>query len=293
MAAMTPTLRAAAWMVGAVLSFSSMAIAGRAVSVELDTFELLFYRSMIGIAIVLLVGKVAGTLDQINTRHFSTQVIRNICHFIGQNLWYFALSAIPLAQVFALEFTSPLWVIALSPVLLGERVTPARLLAGAMGFAGVLIVAQPTADTLSWGLAAAALSAIGFAGTAIFTKKLTQRTTLTNILFWLVVMQAVFGLVCAGYDGDIQRPSMVSGPWLLLIGVGGLLAHFCLTKALTIAPASTVIPFDFTRLPLIAIIGALFYNEPLNMFVFIGAGVIFLANIITIKASPQQHMAKE
>lgn len=280
-----PTLQAAVWMIGAALSFSSMAVAGRAVSFELDTFELLLYRSLIGIFIVLGVSRLAGTLGQINTGNFTIHMVRNICHFAGQNLWYFALTAIPLAQVFALEFTSPLWVIALSPLLLGERLTAMRVLAGVAGFIGVLIVARPGADTLSWGLMAAALSAIGFAGTAIFTKKLTGRTSLTNILFWLVVMQAVFGLICAGYDGDIQAPSAVTWPWLTLIGIGGLLAHFCLTKALTIAPASTVMPFDFARLPLIAIVGALFYNEPLDALVFLGAAVIFAANYLNIKTT--------
>lgn len=280
-----PTLRAAVWMIGAILSFSSMAVAGRAVSFELDTFELLLYRSLIGIVIVLAVGGVAGTIPQINPRHFSTHLVRNISHFIGQNLWYFALTAIPLAQVFALEFTSPLWVIAFSPLLLGERLTKVRVLAGIMGFIGVLIVARPSTETLDWGLIAAALSAIGFACTAIFTKKLTRSTTLTNIMFWLVVMQAVFGLICAGYDGDIQAPSAVTWPWLILIGVGGLLAHVCITKALTIAPASTVMPFDFARLPLIAIIGALFYSESLDALVFLGAAIIFGANYLNIKAS--------
>lgn len=280
-----PTLQAAVWMIGAILSFSSMAVAGRAVSFELDTFELLLYRSLIGIVIVLGVGGIAGSLRQISTRFFSTHLVRNICHFAGQNLWYFALTVIPLAQVFALEFTSPLWVIALSPLLLGERLTAVRVLAGIIGFIGVLLVARPGAETLSWGLAAAALSAIGFAGTAIFTKKLTGHTSLTNILFWLVVMQAVFGLICAGYDGDIRAPSSVTWPWLMLIGIGGLLAHFCLTKALTIAPASTVIPFDFARLPLIAIIGALFYSEPIDAFVILGAVIIFAANYLNIKTS--------
>lgn len=287
-----PTLQAAVWMIGAIVSFSSMAVAGRAVSFELDTFEVLLYRSLIGIVIVLGVGAIAGSLGQINARFFSTHLIRNIFHFAGQNLWYFALTVIPLAQVFALEFTSPLWVIALSPLLLGERLTPVRVLAGILGFIGVLIVARPGAETLSWGLVAAALSAVGFAGSAIFTKKLTRHTSLTNILFWLVVMQAVFGLICAGYDGAIELPSGLTWPWLMLIGIGGLLAHFCLTKALSIAPASTVIPFDFARLPLIAVVGMLFYNEPLNMFVFIGAGVIFLANVINIRSSAHKPSAE-
>jgi len=281
----SPTLRAALWMIGAILSFSSMAVAGRAVSFELDTFELLLYRSLIGVVIVVVVAKVAGTLPQINRRQLSTHLIRNISHFIGQNLWYFALTAIPLAQVFALEFTSPLWVIALSPLLLGERLTKLRVLAGILGFIGVLIVARPHADTLDWGLIAAALAAIGFAGTTIFTKRLTRSTTTTNILFWLVAMQSLFGLICAGYDGNIQAPSAATGPWLILIGIGGLLAHFCITRALTIAPASTVMPFDFARLPLIAIVGALFYNEPLDALVFLGAAVIFAANYLNIRAS--------
>ena len=281
----SPTLRAALWMIGAILSFSSMAVAGRAVSFELDTFELLLYRSLIGIVIVVVAAKMTGTLAQINTGQPATHLIRNICHFIGQNLWYFALTAIPLAQVFALEFTSPLWVIALSPLLLGERLTKVRVLAGVLGFVGILIVARPTAETLEWGMVAAALSAIFFAGTAIFTKKLTRTTTLTNIMFWLVAMQAVFGVICAGYDGDIQAPSAITIPWLVLIGIGGLLAHVCITKALTIAPASTVMPFDFARLPLIAIIGALFYNEPLEALVFLGAAIIFAANYLNIRSA--------
>lgn len=280
-----PTLRAALWMIGAIVSFSSMAVAGRAVSFELDTFELLLYRSLIGIVIVVVAARLTGTLQQVSTGQFKTHLIRNICHFTGQNLWYFALTVIPLAQVFALEFTSPLWVIALSPLLLGERLTKVRVLAAIMGFIGILIVARPSPETLDWGMIAAALSAIGFAGTAIFTKKLTRKTSLTNIMFWLVVMQSVFGLICAGYDGDIQAPSAATIPWLILIGIGGLLAHVCITKALTIAPASTVMPFDFARLPLIAIIGAMFYNEPLDLLVFLGAAVIFTANYINIRAS--------
>lgn len=278
-----PTLRAAVWMIGAILSFSSMAVAGRAVSIELDTFELLLYRSLIGIVIVTVIAGAAGTLPQISTRHFSTHLIRNISHFIGQNLWYFAITVIPLAQVFALEFTSPLWVIALSPFLLGERLTQTRVLAGILGFIGILIVARPGAESLSWGLGAAALSAIGFAGSAIYTKKLTRDTSLTTILFWLVIMQSVMGLICAGYDGQINLPTMVTLPWVVLIGAAGLIAHFCLTKALSIAPASTVIPFDFARLPLIAVVGMLFYNEPLDGFVFLGGIIIFAANYLNIK----------
>ena len=280
---MSTTARAAIWMIGAVLSFSSLAVAGRAVSAELDTFELLFYRSVIGIFIVTGVAAIAGTLPQIGLHHMGTQLLRNIAHFAGQSLWYFALTVIPLAQVFALEFTSPLWVVLLSPLLLGERLTPFRLMVTALGFIGVLIITRPGAETLNWGVAAAALAAICFATTSIFTKRLTRDVSLTGILFWLVVMQSVMGLAVAGYDGEIHMPSPAIWPWLLWIGLAGLIAHFCLTKALSIAPASTVVPLDFARLPLIAVIGAVYYGETLDIYVFVGATLIFIANFLNVR----------
>ncbi|WP_439142172.1 DMT family transporter [Pseudooctadecabacter sp.] len=280
---MTDTLRAALWMIGAIVSFSSMAIAGRAVSFELDTFEIMLFRSLTGIVIVLGVARLAGTLGQVNRQQLGLHGIRNLAHFTGQNLWFYALTVIPLAQVFALEFTTPIWVILLSPLLLGERITAIGALAAALGFAGVMIVTQPGQTAISTGTIAAATAAIGFALTAIFTRRLTRTQTITCILFWLTIMQAVFGLVAAGFDGDIALPSAASVPWLILIGCAGLLAHFCLTTALSLAPASIVMPIDFIRLPVIAIVAAQVYGEPLQWAVFAGAALIFSANYLNIR----------
>ncbi|MBU2942029.1 DMT family transporter [Shimia thalassica] len=279
---MSDTIKAAIWMIGAILSFSSMAIAGRAVSFELDTFEIMMYRSFVGVLIVVVVSALAGTQRQITRRSMGTHLVRNLAHFTGQNLWFYSLTLIPLAQVFALEFTSPLWVLVLSPLVLGERLTPMRLLAAVMGFIGILIVARPGVGTFNIGLVTAALSAIGFAFSIMLTKRLTRTETTTCILFYLTTMQAVFGILCAGWDFDIALPSAQSVPWLILIGCAGLLAHFCLTTALSIAPASVVVPIDFVRLPVIAVIGALFYNEPLDIFVLIGAIIIFSGNYLNI-----------
>ena len=110
---MTPTVRAALWMIGSIGSFSTMAVAGRELSARFDTFEVMLYRSVIGVIIVLSLAWATGAWRQINTRNFGLQLIRNLAHFTGQNLWFLAVSLIPLAQVFALEFTSPLWVIVL------------------------------------------------------------------------------------------------------------------------------------------------------------------------------------
>jgi drug/metabolite transporter (DMT)-like permease len=273
---------AALWMVGAILSFSSMAIAGRAASAELDTFEMMTWRSFVGLVIVLLVGGFAGTLGQITRRNLGLHFFRNLAHFTGQNLWFFAITVSPLALVFALEFTSPLWTMVLAAIFLGERLTRIKVLAGALGFAGVLLVVQPGAAPLSSGMVTAALAAIMFATTAIFTKKLTGTETITCILFYLTAMQLVMGLAASLHDGDMAIPSMATLPWVVLIGLAGLTAHFCLTTALSIAPASIVMPMDFARLPAIAVVGMVFYDEPLAWGVAAGALLIFAGNYINI-----------
>jgi drug/metabolite transporter (DMT)-like permease len=280
--ALSPTLRAVVFMSGAIVSFSAMAVAGRAISFELDTFEIMMYRSFVGIATVLILGNYFGTLSQITRRHLSVHLMRNLSHFAGQNLWFYAITVVPLAQVFALEFTSPLWVLILSPLLLDERITRMRVVAAIMGFIGILMVTRPTGETINAGVIMAALSAIAFAGSAIFTKRLTRTETITCILFYLTVMQACFGVVCAGYDGDIAVPSLHSLPWLILIGFAGLLAHFCLTTALSLAPATVVMPVDFVRLPVIAGVGMLVYGEVLDIWVLIGAVIIFTGNYMNI-----------
>ena len=275
-------------MIGAVVSFSCMAVGGRSVSFELDTFEIMMFRSFVGLFVVVAAAKMLGTLNEVTFDKLGTHALRNVFHFTGQNLWFFALTLIPLAQVVALEFTSPLWVLVLSPLFLGERLTRLRVIAAIFGFIGVLIVARPSPETINIGMISAAVAAIGFAGTMILTKRLTRTQSLTCILFWMTAMQAVLGIFCAGYDGDIALPSLVSVPWLILIGLAGLCAHFCLTKALTLAPATVIVPVDFLRLPVIAIIGLTVYAEPLDIFVILGAIIIFGANYANIWAETRK-----
>lgn len=278
----TRILPAALWMLGAIGSFSAMAIAGREAGQMLDTFEIMTYRSLVGLVIVILVITLTGKWHQVKTDRLSSHLVRNLAHFTGQNLWFFAVTLIPLAQVFALEFTSPLWVVVLSPLLLGERLTRIRGFSAVLGFIGILIVARPSPETLNAGVITAASCAIFFALTVIFTKRLTRHEGIASILFWLTGMQLVMGLVMAGWDGDVTLPSLALLPWILLIGCAGLAAHFCFTNALSIAPATVVVPFDFARLPVIAVLAMLIYGESVVIWTFVGAGLIFVANYLNI-----------
>jgi drug/metabolite transporter (DMT)-like permease len=279
---MSPTIRAASWMLGAIISFTAMAIAGRELGDTFDTFEIMMWRSAFGFLIVLIFATVTGTRHQIGRQAIGTHLIRNVFHFTGQNLWFFAVTTVPLAQVFALEFTTPLWVIVLSVFLLGERLTLVRGTAAVMGFIGILIVSRPDMAAINGGILAAASCAIFFALTYVFTKRLTRIESITAIMFYLTFFQLVFGLLTAGYDGDITIPTVPDLPWLLLVGICGLLAHFCITKALSLAPAAVVAPVDFARLPIIAIVAMLVYGEALDPWVFVGAIIIFAGNYLNI-----------
>lgn len=269
-------------MSGGIISFTLMAIAGREASFELDTFEILLYRSIIGFITVMVIAKSLGTLNQIKTQILKQHFYRNIAHFSGQSLWFYALSVIPLAQVFALEFTLPLWVVIFSSPLLGEKITRIKATSVLIGFIGILVIARPNIDTLNPGVLTAALSAVGFAFTVIFTKRLTTTESITCILFYLTSMQLIFGLIAAGLDGDIMIPSTNTTYWLFLIGFAGLTAHFCVTKALSISSPSLVMPIDFVRLPIIAFVGMIFYSEPIDIPVFYGSILIFYANWLNL-----------
>ena len=290
MAASQP-LKAASWMIGAMVSFSLMAISGRELAPALNTFEIMFFRSLIGLMVVLIIGCFAGTLHQIKTDRLGLHILRNTAHFTGQNLWFLAVAFIPFSQLFALEFSTPVWVALLAPLFLGEVLTRRRLLSVVIGFSGVLIVARPDLNDLNPAILAAMACAICFACSLMATKKLTIDQSITCILFWLTLMQLGMGVAAVALTGSVSMPQGIDYIWVLTVGIGGLTAHFCITKALALAPAIVVIPLDFLRLPLISLIGFLAYNEAFEWAVVFGAMLIFTAVLVNLQAEHQRNIA--
>ncbi|MCB2128600.1 MAG: DMT family transporter [Rhodobacteraceae bacterium] len=276
---------AALWMLGSVVGFSAIAISGREIGAALQPPEMMFYRSAIGVLLILGYATLTGRRGEITRRHLALHGLRNVIHFAGQNFWLYGLALIPLAQLFAVEFSSPLIVALAAPLFLDERLTRTRLFCALTGFVGILIVARPFSDTgLSAGILFALASAFCFAGTTIVTKRLTRRVSVVCILFWLALMQTFLALVVSGWDGAIAIPAAKFVPWVVLMGIGGIAAHLSLTMALSLAAATIVVPVDFLRLPVIAVIGMLAYGEPLDIWVFVGGAVIFAANWFNLRS---------
>lgn len=277
-------LGAAFWMLGSIASFTLMAVAGREMAGTLNTFEIMTYRSIIGLALVAGYGVYAGHLPGLKPRRLKMHLTRNLFHFAGQNLWFYSLALIPLAHVFAFEFTVPIWVALLAPLFLGEAMTRRRVFATLLGFLGILLVARPGLAPLGSGHFAVMMAAVCFAATYLTTKSLSASETVWSILFWLTLTQLGFGVLCALAAGGLSAPPMSHVHWVILIGLCGLTAHLSITAALSLAPATIVAPMDFLRLPLIATVGMMLYDEPLEVAVFAGAALIFLANLMNLRA---------
>lgn len=279
-----PLMKAGFWMMGAIASFTLMAISGRAIQQELDSFELMFWRSLIGFGVVLgivLVLRRGAVWAEIRPSSPGLHLTRNLFHFAGQNLWFYGIMVIPLAQLVALEFTMPIWVALLAPLILGEVFTLRRLAVALLGFSGILIVAQPGAQALSGGHLAGILCALGFAMNVLLTKRIMRSDSVLCVLFWMTALQTLFGFVLAHWGG-FGWPSAAIWPWVIVVGLTGLSAHFALSSALALAPASSVAPMEFLRLPVIALVGVWLYAEPLDPLVFLGGAVILLANWINL-----------
>lgn len=272
--------RAALWMVGALASFMLMAIGGRELAGHLSTFQILFFRSVIGL---LVIGAIVLRQDRrlMRTEQFGLHLLRNLVHYGGQWGWFYGLGLIPLAEVFAIEFTVPVWTALLAALILGERLTRGRIIAIVFGLVGMLVILRPGVAAVQPAALAVLGAALGYAMAHTFTKKLTRRDAPLTILFYMTLIQLPLGLIPSLFGW--VTPTPILWAWLTVVGIGALTAHYCMTRALILADATVVVPMDFLRLPLIALVGFLFYNEPLAWSVLVGAVIMLVGNLINIR----------
>jgi drug/metabolite transporter (DMT)-like permease len=272
------------WMTGALLSFCTMALSIRGLAGRLNIFEILSIRSASGVLVLCALVVLRPELRQdLALRRIGLHAVRNSVHFAAQYAWALSLTMIPLATVFALEFTMPAWVALLAMPLLGERMTVSRAGSVILGFTGVLIIVRPGLASFQPAVLLVLGAALGFAITLIATKQLTRSVSTFSILFWMNLMQLPMGL--AG-SNPLFLFNLDAGhvPWLLGIAIAGLTSHYCLSNAFRSGDATIVAPFDFLRIPLIALVGWWFYNEALDMFVFLGAAFIVAGVVWNLRA---------
>ncbi len=272
------------WMTGALLSFSAMAVSIRELARTIGIFEILALRSALGIVILSALMLIRRELrGAVPTRHIWLHLMRNGVHFAAQVAWATSLTLLPLATVFSIEFTMPAWTTLLAALFLHERLTPSRIGAVVLGFIGVLVIIRPGLESFRPAAVLVLAAAFGYAITLTTTKRLTRTEATFGIIFWMNLMQLPMNL--AGSDplfwlklGPAQIPPIIG------IGLAGLASHYCLSNAFRAGEATLVVPLDFLRIPLIALVGWWLYGEALDVFVFAGAGLIISGVLWNLRA---------
>jgi drug/metabolite transporter (DMT)-like permease len=232
----------------------------------------LFWRVGTGLALTLAALPWTG-LATLRTRRIGLHFTRNGFHFFAQLAWIYAIGALPLATVFAIEFIFPVWVALLAVVFLREHLNRGRVVMLVLGLCGVLVILRPGLEVVQLAALVMVAGSLGFAVHAITTKKLVPTDSVTAIIFWMLLMQTPAAFLAA--LPHWVAPRLADAPWICALGVCTVAAHICLTRALRLADATVVMPIDFARLPLIALVGTMVYAEPLDPAVFLGAAMIF------------------
>ena len=274
-------------MLGAVASFSVTALCARELTHTLSVFQVVFLRSAAGLPLIVLIALVfRGTdgLRAFRTVSVPKQVTRGMLNLAAQMLWVFAIAVLPLSTVFAIEFSNPLWAALLASLFLAEHPNKFQKIGIVMGFAGVLVIVRPGIQEFNWGIVAQLVSSLCFASTYLVTRVLGRHDDPISMPFWMCLTQLPVAAVIAVFFWEPL--SWSHAPFILLIGLGGIGAHQCISAALSLVPVARAMPIDYLRLPLIAVIGAVLYGEVVDPFVVLGAIIVIAAVTLTQRNVP-------
>lgn len=275
-------------MVGTLLSFCMMAVGARELSRAIDTFQTLFFRSLIGLLVITAVILWTGKLAHFSTRRATLHIGRSIFHFGGQYGWFTGIGLLPLAEVFALEFTVPIWTLLFAALFLKEGLTLRKGVAILFGMAGVLVIVQPGSEIFDMASLIVIAAAICYAISHVSTKALSDTESPLTVLFYMCLVQLPIGLLFS--LASWRMPEPLQWFWLLVVGVTALTAHYCITRAMQLSEAGIVVTLDFLRLPLIGVVGILFYNEAFDLALMLGAALMLVGNLINVYQQKQVHL---
>jgi drug/metabolite transporter (DMT)-like permease len=284
-------IKAVFWMGASITCFVVMSVAGRAATAELDVFQVMLIRSVTGFLMLLPLVHLAGGLRAMATARPLQHLGRNVAHFGGQFAWLLALGMIPLAQLVAIEFTTPLWTALLAVLFLGERMNWRKASAVVLGILGVLVILRPGAGSIEPGHLVMLAGAVCFGVSVVMVKSLTRTDQVVRIIFWMLVIQTAIGLVPALMVW--RAPPVDIWPALLIVAFTGTFSHYCMARALVHAEATVIMPMDFLRMPLTALVGWAVYAEHLDVYTGAGAMLILIGNVFTLRMRGRRNILPE
>ncbi|USD67436.1 DMT family transporter [Vibrio sp. SCSIO 43136] len=255
-------------MLSALTFFCLMAVSARELSGDINIFQTLATRSFVGLVIVCSILLVTKQPLPFRTPKLMQHIFRNSFHFTGQYGWFFAIGFLPLAEVFALEFTVPVWTALIAWLFLGETLTRRKMGSILLGLAGVALIVKPGIEVISWPALVMLGAAFCFAITHTATKSLSSSESALTIVFFMCLIQLPLGLLFA--TGHWKMPSMEQWFWLMVISTAALVAHYSMSQAMRFTEVTTVVVMDFFRLPIIGVVGVVLYQESFDISLLIG-----------------------
>ena len=275
------------WMFGFIINITIMALCIRELSHKYGSFEIQNFRNLFSIVILLIIFFINKN-SKLNSDQLGINFIRNIFHFIGQSCWTWGLTILPLALVFSLEFTMPVWASIIAILFLKEKITFNKVIFLIIGIIGTFTILLPDTNQVNIYNIIVLFSAIAYAFAHNFTKKLTETDSILSILFFMSLIQLPLSIIGSLIFGKINFNIVNELPIIIFLTITSLLAHLSLTNALKKSDASIILPIDYIRLPLIAFVGWYYYGEIMTNNIIIGScliifGTIFFVNKDIIK----------
>ena len=269
-------VKGALWMLVSAAALAGLTGVVRHMSAGLHPFEIAFFRSFFGL-LILAPWLMRSGLGVLRTKRLGLYTLRCALGVATMLMWFTAISMVPLADAVALGFTSPLFVILGAALFLGEVVRGRRLGATLCGFAGALIILRPGGGVLDLGAVLVLLSAVTLAGANLSVKELSRTESVQAIVTYMVIFMVPLTFIPALLVWQTPTPAQLAE----LAGLAALatLGNYAMTRAVAVADASAVMPYDYARLPFAALIGFFVFGETSDAATWIGAGVIAVASL--------------
>ena len=263
------------WMVAGGLLFVAVTVLVRHLGSDMPAVEAAFIRYSIGLLLLLpMIWRMRWR--GIDRAAYSLYLSRGLVHGAAVLLWFYAMARIPLAEVTAIGFSTPVFTALGAILIFGERVRTRRMLAILAGFVGTLVILRPGFQSIEAGSLAQLVAAFCFAGSFLLAKQLTLRESSGDILVMLTVFCTLALLPGAIYYW--RQPTLIEVGWLALVAVFATAGHYALTRAIAHAPLTVTQPLTFLQMVWAILFGYWLFDEVPDSWV-IGGSLLIVAAV--------------
>lgn len=272
------------WMVAAAIAFSVTITTVRYLSDKFTTFEIVFFRQMFGVLIMLpwLIRAGIGVLKTDQIRIYLVRAVSTYCAMIAA---YYSVVLISIADSIALQFTLPFFTIIIAMVALGEKIRSHRWIATMVGFIGAMIIIRPGFADVNAGMLIALGAAALYGISDTCTRFLSGKDSVNVVVFFGFILQLPIAAVPAAMTW--VTPEWADLGFILIFVVAAVGAQFCITQSFANAEAGLVSPVLFVRLPFVAVLGFIFFNELPSAWTWIGAAILFASTFWSTRRDAQ------